>query len=158
MNATSGGGVGCCNNNNNASSTGGGSYFNGASGLSLSPRCRHQSSMTVSQQQQNPSWRKLQADYHSMRNIPQRYAPLHHHNHNHHHQMMPMNPQHQQSMTNPVGMMMEDYDGGSGYGTAGNGSQNGAWGMNGNGFSASVHDLPSSMNASSRLRRYIAAF
>ncbi|VDL60688.1 unnamed protein product [Hymenolepis diminuta] len=134
------------NSSNTTSTIDGGSYFNGT-GLYLSSRCRHQSSITVSQQhQQNHSWRKLQPDYHSMRNIPQRYAPLHHHHHhnNHHHQMMPMNPQ-QQQLTTVEDMIMEGYEG---YG----GGQNGVWGMNGNGFSASVHDLPSSMNTS-RLRR-----
>lgn len=136
------------NSSNTTSTIDGGSYFNGT-GLYLSSRCRHQSSITVSQQhQQNHSWRKLQPDYHSMRNIPQRYAPLHHHHHhhhnNHHHQMMPMNPQ-QQQLATVEDMIMEGYEG---YG----GGQNGVWGMNGNGFSASVHDLPSSMNTS-RLRR-----
>ncbi|VDO04158.1 unnamed protein product [Rodentolepis nana] len=137
---------------NAASITVGGSYFNGT-GSSLSPRCRHQSSITVSHQhQQNPSWRKLQPDYHSMRNIPQRYAPLHHHHHNHHHQMMPITPQQQshqqqQQLSTSEAMSMEGYES---YGSG----QNGVWGVNGNGngYSASVRDLPSSMNTS-RLRR-----
>lgn len=127
-------------NTSGANNTAGGSYFN--EGLSLSPRCRHQSSIAVSHQHQpHQPWRKLQPDYHSMRNIPQRYAPL---NHNHHHnQTGEMIPTQQQPM------MMESYE----YQNNGANSvdSNNSWGINGggNGFSASECDPP----LTSRLRR-----
>ncbi|KAM7534284.1 hypothetical protein Aperf_G00000108393 [Anoplocephala perfoliata] len=130
-------------NASGTNNTASGSYFN--EGLSLSPRCRHQSYITVSDQYpQYQSWRKLQPDYHSMRNIPQRYAPINHiHHHNQTGGMMPTQQQ-------PV--MMESYE----YQNNGTNSMDStnSWDINGagNGFSASECDLPSTMPMS-RLRR-----
>ncbi|VDM33389.1 unnamed protein product [Hydatigera taeniaeformis] len=128
-------------NSNTASNSPHSSCFNGSS---LSSRCRHQSSTTVSQQ----PFRRLQSDYHSMRNIPQRYAPVHHHHHN---------PQ--QTAVSAQPLVMQPTAGGEGYAPAPIPHLYQTWTMNGSsggggggGSSVSACDLPSSSPAL-RLKR-----
>ncbi|CDS36406.1 conserved hypothetical protein [Echinococcus multilocularis] len=123
-------------NSNTASNRPHTSFFNG--GL-LSSRCRHQSSTTVSQQ----PFRRLQSDYHSMRNIPQRYAPVHHHHHNPQQAGTPVQP-----------LLVQTAGGGEGYASGPIAHPYQTWNTNGGngGGSMSAYDLPSSSSAL-RLKR-----
>ncbi|EUB54637.1 hypothetical protein EGR_10510 [Echinococcus granulosus] len=123
-------------NSNTASNRPHTSCFNG--GL-LSSRCRHQSSTTVSQQ----PFRRLQSDYHSMRNIPQRYAPVHHHHHNPQQAATPVQP-----------LLVQTAGGGEGYASGPIAHPYQTWNTNGGngGGSISAYDLPSSSSAL-RLKR-----
>ncbi|KAL5968651.1 hypothetical protein TSMEX_003635 [Taenia solium] len=125
-------------NSNTTSNTSHASCFNGSP---LSSRCRHQSSTTVSQQ----PFRRLQSDYHSMRNIPQRYAPVHHHHHNPQQTATPVQP-----------LVMQPPAGGEGYASGSIPLPYQTWNLNGSGDgggSVSACDLPSSSSAL-RLKRF----
>ncbi|KAL5104138.1 hypothetical protein TcWFU_008208 [Taenia crassiceps] len=118
--------------NTNSSTISNSSHAPCFNGSPLSSRCRHQSSTTMSQQ----PFRRLQSDYHSMRNIPQRYAPVHHHHHNSQETTTPVQP-----------LVMQPPAGGEGYPPGSMPLPYQTWNMNGGGDcggSVSTCDLPSS--------------
>uniref|UniRef100_A0A0R3VUW1 SH2 domain-containing protein n=1 Tax=Taenia asiatica TaxID=60517 RepID=A0A0R3VUW1_TAEAS len=127
--------------NTNSNTTSNSSHASCFNGSPLSSRCRHQSSTTVSQQ----PFRRLQSDYHSMRNIPQRYAPVHHHHHNPQQTATPVQP-----------LVMQPPAGGEGYASGSIPLPYQTWNLNGSGEgggSVSACDLPSSSSAL-RLKRF----